>query len=346
MRPWLVPPRPDEGIVSWNVNTACNYRCTYCTQRFKEDRGRWARDTPRFVAAFARLPGRWEIKLSGGEPFVHPTLDELVAALARLGHRISVVTNFSAGTRELERFAVAAAGRVGVVSCSLHLEYVDDLPAFADKAAWFFALVAAGVAPDVPPPSLSVTTVATRAALPRLDELARVFEARGLSFKVQPEKDEGSIVAYSAAERALLAAHGGHNGTGALEHDFAGRPCWAGARYFILDDRGEAYRCYPARRGFLTLGRRRLASLSSGHVPSERELEGGSLGNFLEPSFALADEAGPCVYRRCYCTVPIARAMMAQARAVAEAAPGPSSSEPGEGPSAARTTALQPEGPS
>ena len=65
------PPEPARGVISWNMNTSCNYRCGYCTQRFLDDRGRWASDLPRFLAAFARLPGAWEIKLSGGEPFVH-----------------------------------------------------------------------------------------------------------------------------------------------------------------------------------------------------------------------------------------------------------------------------------
>src|SRR5690606_36094546 len=66
------PPAPERGAISWNMNTSCNYRCSYCTQRFLDHRGRWARDLPRFMAAFAELPGAWEIKLSGGEPFVHP----------------------------------------------------------------------------------------------------------------------------------------------------------------------------------------------------------------------------------------------------------------------------------
>src|SRR5262249_14373266 len=129
----MTPPRPDEGAISWNINTACNYRCSYCTQRFKDDRGRWSRDTPRFLAAFARLPGRWEVKISGGEPFVHPSLVSIVEGLAALGHRVSVVTNFSAGRDKLEAFAGAAAGRVGVFSCSLHLEYVSDVEEFVDK---------------------------------------------------------------------------------------------------------------------------------------------------------------------------------------------------------------------
>jgi len=232
--------------VSWNVNTACNYRCTYCTQRFKEDRGRWSRDTPRFLQAFARLPGRWEVKISGGEPFVHPTLTELVAGLAGLGHRVSIVTNFSAREEALRAFVEAARGRVGVFSASLHLEYVADgdaAAAFAAKAAWLQALLSERADPALPAPRVCVTTVATRAALPRLAEIAAPFAAAGVTFKVQPEKQDRDVIAYTPAEEATILALGGHNLTGRIAHDFQGLPCWSGARYFILDDQGQAFRC-------------------------------------------------------------------------------------------------------
>jgi organic radical activating enzyme len=279
--------RPDEGVVSFNVNTACNYRCSYCTQRFKEDRGRWARDTPRFLAAFARLPGRWEIKISGGEPFVHPTLDELVAGLAGLGHRVGVVSNFSASREKLSRFVEAARGRVSVFSCSLHLEYVSELDAFIDKAVWLEKELLAARDASLPKPSLHVTSVATRARLPELEALRARFDDAGIRFKVQPEKQDRDVIAYSDDERAQLIALGGHNLTGEIEHRYEGRPCWAGSRYFILDDEGRAYRCYPARRYRIE-----------------------SLGDFLSEAFRLADQPSPCLYRTCNCTVPIARNMM------------------------------------
>jgi MoaA/NifB/PqqE/SkfB family radical SAM enzyme len=280
-------PRPDEGVVSWNVDTTCNYRCSYCTQRFKDDRGRWAEETPRFLQAFARLPGRWEIKLSGGEPFVHPTILEIVRGLAEIGHRVSVVTNFSAPRAKLEAFADAARGRIGVFSCSLHLEYVDDVDAFADKARWLQGELSRRADPALPPPHVNVTTVATREALPRLDRLAEIFRSRAVVFKVQPEKQDREVVAYDRDARALLLRHGGHNRTGTIEHRYEGRPCWSGARHFVLDDRGEAFRCYPARRAKI-----------------ER------MGNFLDDSFRLDDQARPCLYAACNCTVPIARGMM------------------------------------
>ncbi len=285
-------PRPEEGVVSWNINTACNYSCSYCTQRFKEDRGRWSRDTPRFLAAFARLPGRWEVKISGGEPFVHPTLEEIVAGLARLGHRISIVTNFSATREKLIAFVEAAAGRVGVFSASLHLEYVSSgeaVDAFIAKARWLAGELARRADSTLPAPHVCVTSVATRAALPRLPQLAQRFRAAGLTFKVQPEKQDRDVIAYEPDEIATILALGGHNLTGRVTHGYGGLPCWAGSRYFILDDVGLAYRCYPARRYRI-----------------ER------MGDFLADGFRPAEGPSPCLYATCNCTVPISRRMMPQ----------------------------------
>ncbi len=137
------------------------------------------------------------------------------------------------------------------------------------------------------PGAICVTCVATRDNLPRLTELKRRFDGAGLPFKVQPEKQDREVIDYSEDERAQLIALGGHNGTGRIAPRFAGRPCWAGARYFIVDHRGEAYRCYPARR-----------------FRRER------LGNLLDGSFRVRLEAEPCRYDYCNCTVPQERGMV------------------------------------
>jgi MoaA/NifB/PqqE/SkfB family radical SAM enzyme len=271
------------------MNTSCNYRCSYCTQRFLDDRGRWARDLPRFLDAFAALPGAWEIKLSGGEPFIHPEFLAAVRALAGLGWTISVVTNFSASEPRLAAFLDAVGPRLGVLSCSLHLEYVaiDDAPGRPDTLSAFLARCVYARERLPPGASLCVTCVATRQNLPHLPVLADRFAAAGLLLKVQPEKQGREVIDYSPAELRQIVRLGGHNRTGGVAPDFGGQPCWAGARYFIVDDRGEAWRCYPARR-----------------YRVER------LGNLLDDSFALADGPTPCRYRYCNCTVPISRGMM------------------------------------
>ncbi len=271
------PRYPLRGVVSWNMNTTCNYRCSYCTQRFVDDRGQWARDLPRFVAALTGLPGDWEVKLSGGEPFRHPGFLDAVRQLCEGGLVVSVVTNLSASARDLAAFADATRARPGVLSASLHLEYADPV-AFRDKLAAFAATHAG---------RCHATCVATRALLPRLPELRALFAQADLELRVQPEKQDREVIAYSPAERQALVDLGGHNGTGLVDPDLSGRACWAGARYFIVDHRGEAWRCYPARR---------------------RRTE--HLGNLLEPGFALRLAATPCPYGYCNCTVPQQRGMV------------------------------------
>lgn len=283
--------RPAAGAVSWNINTSCNYRCSYCTQRMVENRSRWAEDVPRFLDAFGRLAGEWEVKISGGEPFVHPRFLELVAGLARLGHRVSVSTNFSARPADLAAFLDAAGSRLRVFSASLHPEYVADRPdedgpgTLADFIARICMVqqrLRAGA-------STCVTCVATREALPRLPAWRERFAAAGITFKVQPQKEDRRVLDYTEEERRLILALGGHNLTGEIAPCFHGHLCWAGARYFIVDDRGNAYRCYPARR-----------------------LRQESLGSFLSPSFRLFERSRPCPYDYCNCTVPIERGMMSR----------------------------------
>ena len=132
-----------------------------------------------------------------------------------------------------------------------------------------------------------VTAVATRAQLFTLGALGRRFADAGIVFKVQPEKQDRDVIPYTPEEQAELLALGGHAGSGHIAPDLSGRMCWAGSRYLIVDHRGEAYRCYPARR-------------------YRRE----ALGNLLDGTFRLRLQAEPCRYRYCNCIVPQARGMV------------------------------------
>jgi organic radical activating enzyme len=274
----IQPPRyPLSGVVSWNMNTSCNYRCSYCTQRFVENRRQWAHDLPSFLKAFSSLAGDWEIKLSGGEPFRHPQFLEAVAALASAGLRVSLVTNFSATRDELVEFARLTSENPGLVSASLHPEHVEA-QVFLDKVLWF-SKVHLG--------RINVTTVATRQILPALPAIKSLFEEARVTFRLQPEKHDRDVIEYTESERQQLVALGGHNETGRIDPDLFGQPCWAGARYFIVDHLGNAYRCYPARR-----------------------YRQECLGNLLDGTFRRWLEPAPCRYHYCNCTVPQQRGMV------------------------------------
>lgn len=273
-----------HGVVSWNINDTCNYRCSYCTQRFMPDRSGHltAAEIDAHVAAFRALPGAWEIKLSGGEPFQQPGLADIVTELVRAGHVISVQTNFSAPERRVLAFLEATRGVLHVFAASLHLEYASAAEMIARYAIVRPFVEAHGV-------SFCVTSVATPSRLRMLrDEVAPAFAAAGIRFKVQPEKVHGVMRAYTDEEREILIALGGHNGLGTIAADFQGRLCWAGSRYLVVKSSGKAYRCYPAARH----GGRHAAR--------------GSIAD----GFVLDDGPRACPYPHCHCTVPIERGMI------------------------------------
>jgi MoaA/NifB/PqqE/SkfB family radical SAM enzyme len=283
--------RDITGVVSWNINDTCNYRCTYCTQRFMPQRTYRLKDIQSYLAAFGALPGDWEIKMSGGEPFQQPGFDEIVAGLVARGHLVSVQTNFSASEAKLTRFLETSKGALHVFAASLHLEY-DAPESFIDKARLVKSHLVEGA-------SFCVTSVAVPERLEQLrSEVAPLFREHGISFKVQPEKIHGVLRTYTPEEKEILRELGGHNRTGMIEPNFRGRLCHAGSRYFIIKSNGEAFRCYPA---------------SKGSGPHAR------LGSFLE-GIDLSEGPRLCPFNHCNCTVPIHRGMIQGIEPVVEEA--------------------------
>src|SRR5688572_8068625 len=111
--------------IEWQTNGVCNYDCTYCIQSKKFRTGQPDADAvDGFLRFFQALPGTWEIKMSGGEPFASKGfMTRIIPGLMDTRHHVSVLTNFSAPVGILERFADLTRGRLKVVSASLHLEY-------------------------------------------------------------------------------------------------------------------------------------------------------------------------------------------------------------------------------
>ncbi len=278
---WNVLGRPVTGVVSWNVNDTCNYRCSYCTQRTMLDRSGKLEDVQSTLDVFSQLPGHWEIKLSGGEPFQQPGLDEIVVGLVEMGHSISIQTNFSAPKSRLQSFLQATRGSLNIFSASLHLEYATP-QSFIDSYQTIRPYESLGV-------SFHVTSVGTPERLRELrDHVAPMFREQGIVFKVQPEKVAGYVREYTDEQKKILLQLGGHNLTGSIEHNFQGRLCHSGANYLVIKSTGEAFRCYPASR----VGGRfaRLGSLKEG--------------------ISLFDGPRICPYTSCTCTVPIQRGMI------------------------------------
>ncbi|NND98579.1 MAG: radical SAM protein, partial [Pirellulaceae bacterium] len=84
-----------QPTVEWRVNGFCNYDCSYCIQSKASRVGVPDDETiDNIIGEFARLPGQWEIKMSGGEPFAFKGFVGLVIPelIRRTDHLVSVLT--------------------------------------------------------------------------------------------------------------------------------------------------------------------------------------------------------------------------------------------------------------
>ena len=281
------PPWPHGPTVEWQVCGQCNYDCSYCIQSAKYRVGYPTEEQlDRALQVLASLEGTWEIKMTGGEPFAsHRFLDQIVPALTRTPHRISVLTNLSAPEASLRRFAEACANQLRVVSASLRLEFTEvegflgrltTLRDAADPGASF--VVNCVLAPD------------------RLEEIeaakARVEDA-GFRFFPQIMKVKHGLYPYDSDQMVIVERIVGdlhqaaRRRTANVAPAYTGRLCWTGARYFVLLQTGEAWSCRSARR----------------HAE-------GYLGNAYEGSFALMSTPVRCPYPMCPCPVPANRGMI------------------------------------
>jgi MoaA/NifB/PqqE/SkfB family radical SAM enzyme len=273
-----------QPTLEWQTNGICNYDCSYCIQSKKYRQGHPSdQDIERFLAFFARLPGTWEIKMSGGEPFAfRGFLEKIIPGLAALPHKISVLTNLSAPLSALRKFVDLVGDKLGIISASLHLEFISA-EEFIQKATTLRSWL---------PPSASmvVNNVLVPGTLSSLEEIKRTVESSGLRYFPQVMKTKHGVHQYETSEKKLLPIFLGENPTPKLANtapSYLGRRCYAGVEYFVLDQTGDAWACRTAKR--------------------HRE---GFLGNVLREEVALWREATPCPYQICPCTVPANRGMI------------------------------------
>ena len=185
-------PAPIPGI-EWELTTRCNYDCSYCTQRTYAGLhwGDCSNETVDAVLSLLRArEGSWLVKLSGGEPFLHPRFLEITREVAQMSHRVATTTNFSVPQRVLEQFLESSGTGLAYLTASLHLEQVRDVEAFVDKARWFQSTKPADA-------KFVVTTVGIESEFDRVKALADEFSEAGISFEVAPRKDGSRYVEYT-----------------------------------------------------------------------------------------------------------------------------------------------------
>ena len=294
------PPFADlQPTVEWQVNGFCNYDCTYCIQSKASRVGVPDDETvTAIIGEFGKLPGTWEIKMSGGEPFAYKgfvrfAIPQLVA---RTSHRISVLTNFSAPIDMLERFCKLTAERLRITSASLHPE-MANVDAFLEKANAYRRLRAE----HNPHSSFVVNVVLVPGLVKDHTKYRERIESQGMRYFPQLMKIKGGVYPYNKAEcKQIEELTGGSHDPRKVNRapSYEGMHCEAGAWYFTVDKNGEAFSCRTGKR-FLDVDER------------------ARMGNLAKGTFSLRPRGGRCPYPICPCTVPVNRGIVRSPSGVA-----------------------------
>ncbi len=273
---------PLMGGVEWKIAEVCNYHCSYCLGKEKRQNDFQNKRAVKKISPFIfldkfgkNLPGIWNFYFSGiGEPFLIPNFFNIARKLVRMGHRMEIVTNFSASAEKILKFCEIVNKGLRHFNASLHLEHAD-FGDFLKKAILVRRLIGN---------RFSVLSVARKGQVSKLKKIGQIFQDHKIPFRMQLERDyskssQDSFIKYTKKESGIIKDFNG---------DFydkrflklKGKLCWAGSKYFVINERGDAWRCHQA-------------------VNQEY------LGNLLEGTFKLNKVPDVCRYEYCACINPI-----------------------------------------
>jgi MoaA/NifB/PqqE/SkfB family radical SAM enzyme len=259
-----------DGVAVWFITDSCNYRCSYCFTRKSEIK---VKDYKLFLNNIRKkIPQNWRFYImGGGEPFTHPNFFEIIEGLVKSGYRLSIISNFSASQKKLNRFFEIAGKNLDFFNASLHLEHT--------KAQIFIKKIAAlkKILPDFD--RIHVSTVAKKGKTRETKFLKKLFSDKKIRLtflrlkKIQKNK-EFKDINYSPREINLFSFPAWSRSNPSL----AGQPCGAGQKSIIIDPLGNTFRC--------------VTSSNKKH---------GYLGNLLTGDLSFYAKPKPCEEKFCFC---------------------------------------------
>lgn len=237
-----------ENKVVWNLNTLCNYRCTYCffppevLAREHDAVGRYSVD--HISQSFDDTGREWLILISGGEPFLYKEFVPLASKITQ-NHHIQLTSNLS-------RPSVYAFGeqvdpkRVMIISASLHIadreqrgqKAVQD---FIDKVLFlqsrgFLILVNYVTFPPLFDRIRDDFATLSAAGVEHLTTLTFRGEFEGRTYPQAYTDEQLALIEELAVDKGLERAV-------SLGLRYEGRICDAGSHYFQMGPDGHLNRC-------------------------------------------------------------------------------------------------------
>lgn len=238
-------------MVSWTINKICNFRCNYCFQsKRKAIKPETPLDLVKIENSLQKLGKDWIFHLSGGEPFLEENFIKICQIITQ-NHYLSFNTNLS--TRNVYDFAETInPQRVLFINSSVHIlerEKRDlNLHDYIEKIIFLQKKGFNVIASYITHPSLFHRIREDMKTLSDSNiKKVRIKMFRGVyNLRYYPSS-------FTDDERKLL--EGLDSDYPEIEimnnsHNYKGKLCRAGQRFFRMDRNGNLYRCSCLRRPY------------------------------------------------------------------------------------------------
>jgi len=223
----------------WMINSICNFDCPYCFIN-KCDKNLIGNSNIEPIIDFLDKTGKWDLRLMGGEPFLHPKFLE-ICRRATENHTVSVISNISSPL--VYDFAKTIDPKNTVYfTCSLHLTELEKFNLKKDYIAKFNLLNEKGFNP-VP------TFVMYPPLLKKFDDTYNYFKENGVDIyalnfcgyyngKLYP-------ASYTRKEFSMVKkySHGIKSNAIKGRISFKGLLCRAGYDNIVISTNGDVKKC-------------------------------------------------------------------------------------------------------
>jgi MoaA/NifB/PqqE/SkfB family radical SAM enzyme len=274
---------PHRVCITWLINNKCNYRCTYCLNGFEEPPRFRVLSAEEWLSVWGEIYNKYgttSIQITGGEPTVYPNFFEIMNNVGKM-HYVELQTNLSWEPQELiDKVSCECVSRIGG---SFHPQYAEFRP-FLNKMV---KLQEAGFKVEINyvayPPLLKEAENRINEAKEKQVQLSILSfqgEYQGKKYPENYNEEERQILKnlnVSSGESAEAMADWDveKKKIGTVEEARAPlRVCRMGQMYTWIKPDGEAMRCCKSNT---------------------------VLGNIIDKTFNLLDEAQGCSIKNCIC---------------------------------------------
>lgn len=270
-----------RACIDFLITQKCNYRCEYCSQskKFYKNTNHASNETiEAFLKFIKTLDKDFEITISGGEPLFHPRFFEVVEEIKKCNLKLSVISNFSFPVENYKKIADIMGENLVELFVSYHSSQIKDVEEFKKKVVEFNSYKPA-------PTIFSAASVLSDENYSDLKKLSEFLKQTGVKFCLQHMRIKNDYVEYNTDAAEFLA----QNATpepGRVLNTFS-KMCYAGYKFLLIYENGEAYRCYSSR-------------FNRAHY----------LGNIKDKNFKMFNCPMPCINSKCTCPKPISYNML------------------------------------